>query len=261
MQSDTSSIPSHDNDFAVKRVGLDDPWQWLAKGWRDLWRAPGLSLGYGLVVALVSLALTAALFSLHLASLVLVLGAGFLLLGPLLAVGLYEKSRRLEAGEPLVARDIILVSTHSPVQLAFMGVALCLAFLAWVRIATLLFALFFGLQPFPPLDQFLPTLLFSWHGLTLLAVGTFTGGLLALGVFMISAISVPLLMAEKRDVLSAIIISIKAVLENFTAMVLWAWMIALLTVFGLVTGYLGLIVTFPLIGHATWHAYRALRPS
>ena len=242
----------------VNTVGLDEPWAWLAAGWRDLWRRPVFSLGYGLAVTVISWLLVAGMFQLHMTSVVLVLAAGFLLLGPLLAVGLYELSRRLEQGEPITWNEVALVSTRSPVQLAFLGVALVLAYLVWVRIATLLFALFFGLEPFPPIDQFVPTLLFTWKGLSMLVVGSVAGGVIAFGVFAISAISVPLLMDQDRDVITAIITSIRAVLHNLKPMLLWAWLIAILTAVGLATGLLGLIVTFPLIGHATWHAYRSL---
>ena len=245
--------------FSVRQVGMDEPWSWLAAGWRDLWKVPSISLTYGLVVAAAGLLISLGLFSLHLTALMLVVAAGFLLVGPLLAVGLYEASRRLEAGEPIHARDVMLVSTHSPVQLAFLGLALALAFLAWVRIATLLFALFYGSEPFPPLEDFLPSLLFTWHGLSMMVVGTIIGGVIAFGVFTISAFSVPLLMSEDCDFLTAVIFSIKAVVMNPKPLILWAWLVALLIACGLVTGYLGLIITFPLIGHATWHAYRALR--
>jgi uncharacterized membrane protein len=242
----------------IKEIGLDEPWNWLAAGWRDMWRVPSISFLYGLAVALISAALTAGLFSLNISALALSLAAGFMLIGPLLAVGLYEASRRLETGEPVSLHDVILVSTRSPLQLVFLGLLLMLALLAWLRVAMLLFALFFGLQPIPPIEEFLPTLLFTWHGLALLAVGTGVGGVIAFGVYMISVVSVPMLMAEDRDAMTAVITSIRVVLKNPKPMILWAWLIALLLACGLVTGYLGLIVTFPLVGHATWHAYRAV---
>ena len=253
--------PAHEPHHSlpeVRTIGLDEPWRWLADGWRDLWRRPAISLGYGLAITLISWILTAGLLSMHMASMSIVLAGGFLLLGPLLAVGLYELSRRLQTGEPIAARDIILVSTRKPVQLAFLGVGLMLAYLAWLRIAMLLFALFFGTEPFPPLEQFLPTLLFTWKGLSLLVVGTIAGAIIAFAVFALTAISVPMLMVRETDAFTAIATSIKAIAVNFRAMLLWAWLIAVLIGCGLVTGYLGLIVTFPLIGHATWHAYHTL---
>ena len=257
--SETAPIHGPNGGLAVvRKIAMDEPWRWLAEGWRDLWRRPAISLGYGLAVTLASWILTAGLLSMHMASLSIVLAGGFLLVGPLLAVGLYEISRRLQAGEPITARDVLLVSTRSPVQLAFLGVALLLAYLAWLRIAMLLFALFFGLQPFPAIEQFVPNLLFTWSGLGLLTVGTIAGAVIAFAVFAISAISVPLLMDQDSDAFTAVATSIKATVVNFKPMLLWAWLIAILIGCGLATGYLGLIVTFPLIGHATWHAYQAL---
>ncbi|MEM7223864.1 MAG: DUF2189 domain-containing protein [Pseudomonadota bacterium] len=258
MTSEQSHGAAHGRLPEIQQIGLDEPWTWLAAGWRDLWRKPSISLGYGLAIAVVSWVLTAGLFSLHLASVVIALAAGFLLVAPLLAVGLYELSRRLESGEPIETKEIVLVSTHSPLQLAFVGVALLIAFLVWVRIAMLLFALFFGAEPFPEIEAFVPTLLFTWKGLVMLIVGSLVGGLIAFAVFAISAVSVPLLMARDLDVMSAIITSLRATARNFKPMLLWACLIAALTACGIATGYLGLIITFPLIGHATWHAYRAL---
>ncbi len=259
MSTETSDHQVSSPSGGVNHITTEAPWQWLSQGWKDIWTRPMLSLGYGLVMAVAGWLLFAGLFNFHMAALVLMVAGGFMLLSPLLAVGLYEKSRRLEVGEPLATKDIVFVATKSPVQLGLLGVLLCLAFLAWIRIATLLFALFFGPQPFPPLDAFLPTLMFTWHGLGLLIVGSLFGGAIAFVVFTISAISVPMLMAEDSDAPAAVVTSTRAVLQNLKPMLLWAWLIAILTAVGLVTGFLGLIVTFPLIGHGTWHAYRSLR--
>ncbi|HMB78170.1 MAG TPA: DUF2189 domain-containing protein [Kiloniellaceae bacterium] len=242
----------------IRRVGLDDPWIWLAKGWRDLWAQPAIGLGYGALVTAISILLALGLFSLQMSSVVVALAAGFFLIGPLLAVGLYETSRRLECDEPITLTSVVIVGTRSPAQLAFLGVILMASFLIWVRAATLIFALFFGAQAWPPLEQFLPTLLFTWHGLGLLVVGTVAGAVIAFAIFAASAVSVPLLMTERLDAVTAVITSFRSVIENPAPMLLWAWLVTILIGVGMVTGFLGLVVTFPLIGHATWHAYRAL---
>lgn len=242
----------------VRQIARDAPWEWLAAGWRDMWQSSSLSLVYGLAFAVISSVLTIAITAFDLSSLVLAMAAGLILLGPILAVGLYEISRRLEAGEPIRAKEILHVRTRSPAQLMFLGVILMIAFLMWVRVATLLFALFYGLQGFPPLSQFVGELFFTVRGLALLTLGSVIGGFLALLVFAISAISVPLLMVRNVDAVSAMLLSIEAVRKNFVPMVLWAWLIALMMGFGIATLFGGLVITFPLVGHATWHAFRAV---
>lgn len=256
--SPNSNYDQPDAMPSVRSISMEEPWTWLAEGWRDLWRASPVSLAYGLAFAAVSAVLTLALSYFDLSSLVMAMGAGFILLGPLLAVGLYEMSRRLETGEPIKAGEVMFVKTRSPAQLMFLGVILMIAFLAWVRVATLLFALFYGLEGFPPLQDFLGNLLFTPRGLFMFVIGSAIGGVLALVVFAISAISVPLLMVRKIDAVSAMLLSLEAVKKNLFPMILWAWLIALMIGFGIATLYAGLIITFPLIGHGTWHAFKAL---
>ena len=108
------------------------------------------------------------------------------------------------------------------------------------------------------IEEWVSVLLFTYEGLSFLIVGILAGAVLAVVVFAISAISVPLLMVRDIDAVTAIITSVRAVKENPGPMLLWAWLIALLIGFGLVTLFVGLIVTFPLVGHATWHAFRAV---
>lgn len=240
----------------INTISMDAPWRWLAAGWRDIWARPGLSLGYGLAFVAISAGLGGAMWASGLFSLIMPLAAGFMLLGPLLAVGLYEMSRRLEKGEPLRNVDIAFVSVASPVQLGFIGVMLTLILLAWIRIATLLFAIFFGLEPFPPFAEFFPSLILEPRGLALLVTGTIVGGALAACVFAVSAVSVPMLLDRDMDAVTACLASIEAVRKNFWPMVLWAWLILWLTVFGIASLFAGMVLTFPLVGHATWHAYR-----
>jgi uncharacterized membrane protein len=240
----------------IRQLELDRPWSWLAAGWQDLWEAPGVSLTYGAIFTIISFAITAGVLLIGLEYLLLPLTAGFMLVGPMLAVGLYETSRRLETGLPISLGAALFVATRSPMRLGFLGIALMAILLVWMRAATLLFALFLGTTHFPPTAEIVPTLLFTSHGLALLIVGTGCGAILAAAVFAISVISVPLLMERDVDFMTAIVTSALAVVRNPKPMLLWAWLVALLTACGLVTLFLGLIITFPLVGHATWHAYR-----
>jgi uncharacterized membrane protein len=118
--------------------------------------------------------------------------------------------------------------------------------------------LFFGSQPLPPASEFVASLLLTTHGLGLLVIGTMIGGLLAALVFAISVISVPLLMTQRIDAVTAIVTSLRAVRLNPKPMALWAGLIAGFMVLGLASLFAGLVIAFPLIGHATWHAFRDL---
>ena len=242
----------------VRRIELSRPWSWLAAGWHDLCRVPEVSLAYGLVFALAGYAITLGLWWADLIYLILPLGCGFLIVGPLLALGLYEVSRRQEAGEPVSLNAAVMAWQRNGGQIGLMGIVLLLLLFAWIRLAALLFMLFFGLEPpsFPGL--FAGTFL-NPDALPFLIVGTVIGAVLAALAFAISATSIPFLLDRPdSDVFTAIATSVTAVKENPTAMLFWAALVAGFAGAGLITLFLGLIVTLPLIGHATWHAYRDL---
>lgn len=241
----------------VRVVPLDRPWLWLARGWSDFTRAPGICLAYGLILIAASFALTLSLFLAELPYLLLPLAAGFMFVAPILAVGLYEVSRCLEAGLPPTLFQAVTAWRRNPLQIALAGLVLMLFNLAWVRIATLLFALFFSTAT-PSLPRLVETLLFSPESLLFLVVGTAIGGALAAAVFAVSAVSIPMLLDRDVDVASAIATSVRAVLANWKAMTLWAGLIAIFTALGIATLYLGLAVALPLIGLASWHAYKDL---
>lgn len=243
---------------AIRRIELDRPWQWLAKGWEDMRKAPLVSYAYGLLAALTGYALT---FGLHLAGLlylVLPLTAGFLIVGPILAVGLYEVSRRAELGLPTSLGEALGAFHRNASQIALMGVALMLLMFAWARIAALIFFLYFGMQP-PSFENLIVTTFLEPAALPFLIFGTLVGGALALVAFSISVVSIPLLLDRpEANVVEAMATSFRTVQANFAPMVFWAALIVVFVAAGLATLYLGLIVTLPLIGHASWHAYRDL---
>jgi uncharacterized membrane protein len=244
----------------VRRIDVERPWRWLAAGWRDYLAAPQVSLAYGALFAAAGILLTAVLWSLDWLFLALPLAAGFLLVAPVLATGLYEVSRRLERGERPRLADAVTAWRARPGSLAVMGLVLMLFFLAWIRIAFLIFALFFGPQPASS-AVLVDAIFFSVSGIPFLAVGTAVGAVLAALAFAISAVSIPLLLDRDVGALQAVATSIAAVAVNWRVMAGWAALIALFGAAGLGTFYIGLIVTLPLIGHATWHAYRDLVPA
>ena len=252
--SDATARP----EVAIRRVPFDAPWVWLAAGWNDLWRVPYISLAYGAVFAGVAASLFAALALARWQSLVPALVGGFMLIGPLLAVGLYEASRRLEAGRPVGMADVVGASLKAEGQLAFFGVGLLVIFLVWLELAFVLLVLFLGGSGLPPPSEFVTRLLFTPSGLGLLIVGSLVGGVLAAIVYMISVISVPLLLVHRIDAVSAAAASARAVYLNPKPMLLWAGLIGGFIALGCATLFVGLVLLFPLIGHATWHAFRAI---
>lgn len=248
-------------EYPVIRVGLDAPWAWLAAGWADFRRVPSVSLLYGAIFVAVASIILLGLSRFGAQSLMIVLAAGFMLVGPLLAVGLYETSRRLELGLPVNFRDVFFVKTASAGQLMFLGLLLGFLFLVWVDLAIFIFAMFFGPQPFPPLDNFIPTLLLTWFGVAMLVVGTLTGGVMAALVFSVTVVSIPLLMTRRVNAVTAMAASVQAVSQNTGPLCLWAAIIVGLMVLGFVAGLVGLAVVFPLLAHASWHAFQSLMSS
>jgi uncharacterized membrane protein len=237
-------------------VPLEAPWNWLAAGWRDMWRQPALSLGYGAMFALGALCLALVFASLQAHALFLTLAGGFLLVGPLVAVGLYEYSRRLAAGQSVTLTDMLRAGRSAPGQLSFFGILLLLLALIWVRLAFLLLMLFLGTLAVPPPEEFMRLLLFTPQGLGLLIVGTIVGGALAALVFAMSAVAVPLLLDRRTDAVTAARASVAAVAANPLSMALWAALIVVIMAAGFATLLVGLVLAFPLVGHASWHAYR-----
>jgi uncharacterized membrane protein len=240
----------------IRVVPVDRPWLWLARGWSDLTRAPAVALAYGASLVVVSFLLTLGLALAELYYLILPLAAGFMLLAPLLAVGLYEVSRRLERGAvPPTLLEAALAWRRNPLQIALSGLVLMLIHLAWVRLATLLFALFFE-QAQPTLAGVLQVVFLSRLSLPFLATGALIGAALAAAVFAISAVSFPMLLDRDVGVATAIATSLTAVAVNWRPMALWAGLIVVFTSLGLATFYVGLALALPLVAMATWHCYR-----
>lgn len=232
---------------------------WLAAGWRDLRSDPAASLAYGGLVFLVSLAIVVGLFGFGWDYILFPAFAGFMVVGPILAVGLYEKSRRLDAGEPVSLRDMLFVKAASGGQILFTGVLLCMLMLLWMRAAVIIYALFFGFRPFPGLDHVASMLFTTGIGWAMLIVGGAAGGLFAAFALAISAFSIPMLLDERTDALTAMGRSMALVWHNLPVMLTWGGIVVGLFLVSLATGMIGLIMVFPVLGHGTWHAYRAMR--
>lgn len=232
---------------------------WLAAGWRDFVRQPGLSLAYGLATFAMSLLVVFSMINLGYDYILFPALSGFLVIAPMAATGLYEKSRRLAAGRNVTLKDMLFVRVRSGGQIAFVGLLLCLLMMLWNRAATLLYALFFGLLPFSGLDAIVPMLLGTSEGWWLLGIGSFVGGIFAAISFSISVFAVPHLLDERTDALTAMGQSMALVWNNLALMLTWAVIIVVLFALSVATALLGLIIVFPVLGHATWHAFAAMR--
>lgn len=242
----------------VRTVTMDHPWRWLSAGWLDMCCEPAVSYFYGAVFTVIGYVLFFGLDQWGASAMILPLAFGFALVGPVVAVGLYEISRRLERGDETGFGHAFGAFRRNGSQIALVGLFLLIAFAAWVRLAMLEFMLFFGSAP-PALDQVLGAVFHSSAGVWLLLMGTASGAVLAMSVFAMSAIAIPMLLDRPDcDAMTAMLTSVEAVQHNFRPMVLWAFLISLCTLVGASLFMVGLAVMLPLLGHASWHAYRDL---
>jgi len=230
--------------------------EWLNAGWRDVWRNPVLSLGFGAVYAGIGMALFLVLNVLEMGSLLFPLAAGFMLVGPLAAVFLYEISRRHEANQPVGLGQVIGGVTSRLDQIGNMGLVLSILLMAWLLAGLVVFALFYPPGMPLPLDNFITDVVLRPESFRFLAVGAVVGGVLAVIAFSISVFAMPMLLDRDVGVIEAMEFSVHAVRVNWRTMIGWAATIAVVTFFGMATAFVGMIVALPVIGHASWHAYR-----
>jgi uncharacterized membrane protein len=240
----------------IRRVAIDRPWLWLAAGWRDLTAAPVPSLAYGAAAVIAGWLAVALLLWFDLPYLMLPLSAGFFFIGPFMAVGLYDVSRRLESGLPVDAGATLGAWRRNGDQIALMGALLLLLHLAWMRAAQLLFALF-DWRAVPSWDRFMDLAWYSARSLPFLAIGISIGAVLAAVAFVLGAFSMPYLLDRRgANLFEAIATSVAAVRHNIRPMLLWAGLIVLLVALAMIPGLLGLVLVLPIVAHASWHAYR-----
>ncbi len=229
---------------------------WLKAGWRDLATNPISSVLYGLMVAIVSAALIYSFLEFNLDYILFPALSGFMIVAPLVAMGLYQKSAKLAQGERADLSDMLAVKPRSGGQMLFVGLLLTLLALIWLRAAVLVYALFFGYRAFPGADEFIPLILGTPAGWGMLVTGILVGGLFAAFGFAVSAFSIPMLLDKRTDALSAMGTSMALVWNNLPVMIAWGAVVLVMIAISIATLILGLVIIFPLLGHATWHAYR-----
>lgn len=238
----------------VNKVGIKAPIKWLSKGVSDLRKAKLPSLMYGLTFALLGLLLilTAAKNPVWSAALT----SAFLLLGPFLAIGLYDLSRQIEEGEKPCLKNSLKKIRKNLISLGFFAILLGILLMIWLRISALIAGVFF--DDIELITKGWGVLFEGGRSIEFLLFFTFFGFFIAQLVFSISVVSIPMLLHRKVDVITAITTSLRVVIKNPLAMLIWAILIVILINIGMLLAFIGLTITLPIIGHASWHAYREL---
>ncbi len=241
---------------AIARVPAGAPFAWLAHGISDLRAAPASSLFYGAAFAVMGWLI--AFFYGHAYSLTVALMGGFMLLGPGLAMGLYGLSRQRESGETPRLKPSLTIWRSNLSNLGIFALVTGVVLLIWARASLVVFAVFYT-SGLPSTDDFLRELLAFKNAEFVIAYVVIGSGFAAF-IFSISVVAVPLMLDRDKDAISAMLLSLATVAKNPLPMLLWAVLIVTLAGIGFATAFIGLVVTIPILGHATWHAYRALIP-
>lgn len=227
-----------------KELDIGDPIKWLSLGLSDLLRNPGITVFYGVLFAVIPwfISYLVALTGWHLVILPSIVC--FMLIGPFLAAGLYDVSWEIEKGHKASLSHSLRAIKRNAVNEWGFGILLMVLMIFWLRVASIIHALYPAHQ-IESLESLMPFLL----------LGTGVGAVFTIGMFFISAFTQPILMERKVDLATAVLTSINAVWVNKVPMFIWAGIIFSLVAIGFVTGFLGFIVLMPLLGYASWHGY------
>jgi uncharacterized membrane protein len=241
----------------VRRISLADLKDALRKGFADFWTMPSQVFFLGLLYPMAGVILAGFAFGQNMLPLLYPLASGFALVGPFVAIGLYELSRRREQGLPTDWKHAVEV-VQSPAigSIAALGGVLLVIFMGWLFTAQALYEGLYGYRPVESLPAFLAEALTTSRGWMLIVLGNLLGFVFAVVVLAISVISFPLLLDRDVGVAVAVQTSIRAVLVNPVEMALWGLVVAGLLALGFATLLVGLAIVVPVLGHATWHLYR-----
>jgi uncharacterized membrane protein len=235
----------------LRTLRWGDPLRWLALGWKDFTRAPAIGVFYGLCFMVMGWAILKVYE--HAPAYTLALSAGFLLMGPFLCLGLYRVSQRLENGEKPDFGDSLLAWDTRTGQLAIFGFVLLVLEMLWGRATLVVFAVSF--DGMPDFKGSLMALL-SPDNLPFIGAWAAVGAVFASLIYSVSVVSMPMILHRQTDAITAGLTSMRLVLGQPAVMCWWGFLIALLVGLALLPYFAGLLVVGPVVGHASWHAYR-----
>jgi len=239
-------------DIVLHPLRLGDPLRWIALGWQDFRRAPGIGIFYGGCFAAMGWVLLK-VFE-YSPAWTLALSAGFLLVGPFLCLGMYDVSRKLERGERPDFGDSLTAWDSKIGTMAIFGTVLLVLEMVWARASLVVFALSFDGMP-----DFKGSLvkLVDPENVEFIIAYTAVGSIFAGMIYAVSVVSMPMILDRQTDAISAGLTSIRLCLTQPLVMLLWGALITALVVVAMLPGFAGLLVVGPVLGHASWHAYRA----
>ena len=250
------TVPLRKERHPVNVITVSDVLFSLRDGLRDFQKAPMFGVFFGLAYAAFGWFLVYLMIGLDFGSYVYPMITGFALVAPFAAAGLYEISRRLETGEPLTWGAIFgCIFGKGGKAVGTMAMVTTFSYIIWLDIAAALYVMFFSMKP-PRFDALLEAILTTPKGFVFFLVGNGIGAVLAVIVFSIMVVSLPMVFDREVDFVTAMITSVKSVLANPKPMLLWCAIIGVLTALSLASVFVGLLVTLPILGHATWHLYR-----
>lgn len=255
-KDDAHDPVAHTGELRVNEVDTDQALLWIEAGWRDFLNSPGHSLLYGIIFSISCLFVV--FMTQQYPGFVLSFLTGLMLIGPFLAVGAYTASWQLHHGHPVSISEGFSLLKARATNLSFFAAMLLVVLMAWIRISSLVFAVQFQFAEPTAWSTLGRTLFGTTEGAMMLGFFILIGFVLAAAVFVLSAVTVPMIIDRDTNAFVAVRYSFQAVMANKKAMAFWAFMIVVLCGVSITTGFILMTVIFPVLGYATWHSYKDL---
>ncbi len=242
---------------AVRTIGLVDIGVALERGFEDFKAIPTHLIFLCLIYPILGIVFARAASDQSVLPLIFPLLAGYTLIGPFVALGMYELSRRRERGLEISRRHLLgVLRSSNIVSIVLLGSVLMTIYFAWLIVAYSIYGQIFGSAPPPGVGPFFQQVLGTGAGWLLIVVGSGVGLIFAIAVFTLSVVSFPMLLDRRVNVVTATATSVRVVLENKVTMAIWGLVVVCALLIASVPFFLGLTIVLPVLGHATWHLYR-----